>query len=256
MSKINKRKTSPTHIQITSTKKKVKQLKQYQQTKLQLAIAAIDSKHISKRQASKQFDVPLTSLRRYISQKNQYSHYDQNININDVSLLNFEETESTDNHNLFPIVILSWSINTYGKVNIEIVYNEYNDDIKIISLLPITLTQTSGPPTIMTYEEEKAFCNWIITCSTLHIPTPKSICNQKASMILERRGSKFNTKTGLPSKKWWYGFYKRWPQVASRKPQPLSKGKALLTKEHVDAFFTDLHSLSNTVATEVSTYYW
>ena len=92
---------------------------------------------------------------------------------------------------------------------------------------------TSGPNTIMTYEEEKAFSDWIITCSNLNIPTPKSICDQKASMILERRDSKFKTKTGLPSKEWWYGFYKRWPAVAPRKPQPLSRGKALLTKEHV-----------------------
>jgi hypothetical protein len=104
----------------------------------------------------------------------------------------------------------------------------------------------------MTYEEEKAFSDWIITCSNLHIPTPKSICNQKASMILERRNAKFKTKTGLPSKEWWYGFYKRWPEVAPRKPQPFSRGKALLTKEHVDAFFTDLHLLSNTVASGVS----
>jgi hypothetical protein len=151
------------------------------------------------------------------------------------------------------------NVNTNGDVNLIVHINDSDYSTKDDALISCTassiilpLPTSSGPSTIMTYEEEKAFCDWIITCSNLHIPTPKSICNQKASMILERRNAKFNTKAGLPSKEWWYGFYKRWPQIASRKPQPFSRGKALLTKEHVDAFFTDLHALSNTVAIEVN----
>lgn len=70
-------------------------------------------------------------------------------------------------------------------------------------------------------------------------------------MILERRGAKFNTASGLPSREWWDGFYRRWPAVGSRKPQPITKGKALLTKEQVDAFFNDLRTLNSTIPAQV-----
>ncbi len=221
--------------------------KTYTKYNVHAACNEIRNKTMSVKQASKYFNIPRTTLRNYIQLNNSSS-------ISSITTTTDNTINEQKNNNELFVQIVS-QIYYDGQINILIVIdtmNKYNSSISTSSITPLLLPPLSGPATIMTFEEEKAFCDWILTCSNLHIPTPKSICNQKASMILERRGSKFNTKTGLPSKEWWYGFYKRWPEVASRKPQPLSRGKALLTQEHVDAFFTDLHLLSNTVASGVS----
>jgi hypothetical protein len=241
--------TQPQHCQPIRTSKRLKKklckqrpkripYKHYDEHNFQQAILSIQSHTMSVRKACQTFNVPRTSLRRCIQQCVSTSH------LNNTQF----QVERCDNQYLVHTTI---TIHANAQIEINVLCSSYENHMLPISTI-ILKSDHSGPHTIMTYEEEKAFSDWIITCSNLHIPTPKSICNQKASMILERREAKFNTKTGLPSKEWWYGFYKRWPAVAPRKPQSLSRGKALLTKEHVDAFFTDLHSLSNTVATEVS----
>ncbi len=245
----------PFSIQFTRIKKQIRKkrskrirtsYKQYDETNFQ-AIIAVRSKTMSIRKAANIFQVPCSSLHLCIQQQCTFTHSNSNSNNNSQLKNQLVTNDSNYLHCIHTIL----TIDANAEIEVKLVYSSYTKNVAPQSTI-ILKSDHSGPSTIMTYEEEKAFCNWIITCSELHIPTPKSICNQKASMILERRGSKFKTKTGLPSKEWWYGFYKRWPQVAPRKPQPLSKGKALLTKEHVDAFFTDLHSLSNTVATEVN----
>ena len=43
--------------------------------------------------------------------------------------------------------------------------------------------------------------------------------SEKAPMILERRGAKFGTASGLPSREWWDGFYAACSALASRSPQ-------------------------------------
>jgi hypothetical protein len=106
----------------------------------------------------------------------------------------------------------------------------------------------------MTHEEEDAFAAWLIRCSDLHLPVPKSIANEKARAIVERRGAKFGTESGGPGRHWWEGFYRRWPAVGPRKPQPISRGKALLTQEHVAAFYEDLQTLQKTIPAQVRTH--
>jgi hypothetical protein len=225
----------------TKITKKRGSYNQYELQNMHRAVACGMKHSMSELEASKHFHIPRSTLQRYL-------HRIQ------LPILSTTTLPSVTSDLIVidqPVVSVYASVNNHGKVVVTINVNDTAiTDTAVNVILPVSAT--SGSSTIMTYEEEKAFSDWIITCSDLNIPTPKSICEQKASMILERRDSKFKTKTGLPSKEWWYGFYKRWPAVAPRKPQPLSKGKALLTKEHVEAFFTDLHSLSNTVVTAVS----
>jgi hypothetical protein len=223
------------------------QYKKYDETNLQQAIIAVQCNNMHIRKAAKIFHVPCSSLHSRLQKQCAVNFTDSNLNFNQT-----QQNTCTQNFQYSIRTILT--IDIYARIEVDIIYSScVNDSINDKPISTIILKSApSGPATIMTYEEECAFSEWIITCSNLHIPTPKSICSQKASMILERRGAKFNTKTGLPSREWWYGFHKRWPQIAPRKPQSLTRKKAALTKEYVDAFFTDLHSLSNVVATEVS----
>jgi hypothetical protein len=123
------------------------------------------------------------------------------------------------------------------------IINIKNHAIITSSALPVAAPCSSGPSPIMYYDEESAFADWLVTCSNLNLPVSKTIANNKARQILERRGAHFTTKSGLPSKKWWYGFTKRFPAVAIRKKQSINRARALLTQSSVDAFFTDLHTL-------------
>lgn len=217
---------------------------------LLLAIAAVQHQQLSQRAAAKAFQVPLTSLQNHLRRLSPVEALEEHA-VRPVSV----PAEQALSPPPQPLVCVLLSIDSHGSVSTSTQAEcaaRVGAEVRVQRSTPVLLPPLPGPPTLLSHEEEQAFAEWLIRCSDLHLPTPKSIASQKASMILERRGAKFGTASGLPSREWWDGFYRRWPAVGPRKPQPIARAKALLTKEHVSAFFADLQTLSNTIPAQVS----
>ena len=100
----------------------------------------------------------------------------------------------------------------------------------------------SGPPTVLTYEEEKAFAKWIIDCSNCYMSPTIALANQKARQIIERRGSQFRGKSKMPSRSWWRSFLGRHPEVKDRRPTPINRARADLKRESVESYFDSLEA--------------
>jgi hypothetical protein len=225
--------------------------KQYSKPELLLAVSAVQKHQMSQRAASNAFHVPLTSLQNYL-------HRHSAVQEEEVASAppSHVQLPSCPSLPALPLLVrVVTSIDPHGRLSISFEaehQSRVGTQISIDSSMPLLLAPPPGPSPLMTHEEEKAFAQWLICCSDLHLPTPKCIASEKARMILERRGAQFSTASRLPSREWWDGFYRRWPAVGPRKPQPITKGKALLTKEHVDAFFRDLQTLSSSIPPQVS----
>lgn len=159
-----------------------------------------------------------------------------------------------------PYAWVSIAVDEYGTVYVTIDvtvqgHTYIRKDGRYIDLSlsgPFSLPPTSGPTTIMTADEEAAFAEWLVVCSDMHLPIPKRMADQKALMILQLRGAQFNTITTLPGKDWWHGFYKRHPEVSTRKSQPISRQRALLSPFSVNAFYNDLRRCCEDVLSKVS----
>jgi hypothetical protein len=230
--------------------------KKYSKAELLKAVCAVQHGQLSQHAAAVAFHVPRASLQDYLRRHSALpSEKTEDVAAAGVaSLLSLSASSSpatiiSPPSSLPPLVSVLCVIDPHGCVAVSVEAareSRVGENISVHSnIQPFLLAPHSGPPTLLTHEEESAFAHWLIRCSDLHLPVPKCIANEKARAILERRGAKFSTETGVPGRHWWDGFYRRWPAVAPRKPQPITKGKALLTKEHVDAFFNDLQTLSS-----------
>jgi hypothetical protein len=209
------------------------------------AIAAVASGQLSLRAASKAFNVPFTSLHNHL--QHQAPRLDESMHV-------AAADEPMPDAAPDPLVCVLLAVDERGSVQVRVEPAERSrvHGAGLISCsVPMLLPPVSGPETLMTVEEEQAFAEWLLRCSDMHLPIPKSLANQKAKAILERRDASFGTESGVPGRHWWEGFYRRWPAVGPRKPQPIAHGRAMLTKEHVDAFFADLQVLSVTIPPQV-----
>jgi hypothetical protein len=125
-------------------------------------------------------------------------------------------------------IVISLDINSSDSQNMDITTN-----------IPIATAAPVGTNTLMNYYEEKLLSDFLIKCSEQHTPITKMIAGLKAAQILKLRGERFATQGGLPSRKWWCGFYNRWPELKSRKPVEMSRMRAALSETSVNNFFDD-----------------
>jgi hypothetical protein len=94
-----------------------------------------------------------------------------------------------------------------------------------------------GRPTMLTAEEEAWVSQWITFCYLLGVPVRRGRVCRKAAQILFARGQRFNTRSGLPSYKWWQGFAKR-HGLAIKSASYMSRATAAsLTRDQLDGFY-------------------
>lgn len=105
-----------------------------------------------------------------------------------------------------------------------------------------------GCSTVLTLDEEREI---VVTCQVLAemgFPLTRGYVEVVVRDYLqsEGRGSAFGS-SGLPGRSWWEGLLSRWPSLAERKPQHLSRQRAqCASQEVVDAFFGRLKNLFET----------
>ena len=84
-----------------------------------------------------------------------------------------------------------------------------------------------GGPTVMTPREEQEI---VLTCQVLAdmgFGLTKELIEVVVLDYIKENNIKVPSFTGgIPGKDWWQRFFKRWPTLANRKPQHLSKHRA------------------------------
>lgn len=223
----------------------------YDKAQLSLALTAVLQKTLSRKAAARRFGVPSSTLKDHLRKQadrfwiggDEVMSYKNNAATSTIS----EEGDEKEEHKTPNFATAQIDLN--------------NESVTITANIPLLPIPTAGrPPHPMTYEEEKAFADWLVVRSNQHTPVPRKLANQKAVMLLERTGEnprrRFKSKSGLPSNHWWRGFYHRWPQCDTRTYQLISRGKATLEQHHLNGFFRDLAALVNKhqIPPEVSTY--
>jgi hypothetical protein len=84
--------------------------------------------------------------------------------------------------------------------------------------------QPNGRPPLLSMDDEKCMADWIRYCARVNLPVHLDDIRSAAAKIAQHRGRQFNTKDGLPGRKWWIGFKLRHPGLVSRRHHRLPPG--------------------------------
>ena len=105
----------------------------------------------------------------------------------------------------------------------------------------------SGRPTVLTdlELEEKVVVRSCVTLGTFGYPPTRDLVGSVIQLYLVQEGRPNAFAASQPSKNWWTGFFKRWPELTERKPEHLTIQRAkCCTPEVVDGYFKKLHGES------------
>ena len=99
---------------------------------------------------------------------------------------------------------------------------------------------TRGPQTILTADEEKKLADWALEMALIGYGRTKEQILLTVQKIMEA-DKRPNPFTGhRPGNKWWSGFLKRHPNLATRKPENLEAYRAAAcTKERLGQWYSD-----------------
>lgn len=100
----------------------------------------------------------------------------------------------------------------------------------------------SGPPTVLTDEEEKQLVKWVFHMHKAGYPVTKTqIINSVAILIKEiKRDNPF--KNGRPGRSWLDSFLRRHPELSQRVSQNLTSSRASVTEEALRGWFAEINS--------------
>ena len=99
----------------------------------------------------------------------------------------------------------------------------------------------AGRPTLLTADEETEIVYYCQVLQEIGFGMTREVVSEIVmDYITMRRPNPFNQR---PGDKWWSGFLKRHPQLMQRKPQHLSKHRAIAgSHATIDAFFSKVRS--------------
>lgn len=99
----------------------------------------------------------------------------------------------------------------------------------------------AGRPTVLSSEEEKAIVRSCQELAHNGFPLDRMMVGTVVSAYLEEQGRQNPFKDGVPGRKWWQGFLRRWPSLSERKPQHLQTARAQSsTSEVMDKYFQNV----------------
>ena len=101
----------------------------------------------------------------------------------------------------------------------------------------VEINRRSGPPPILTKQEENQFTDWLIVMANRGFGVSKECLLKTVKTFLDKDGRKNPFQDNKPGNKWFRSFVKRNPRVKFRKSRPLEKKRAKISKEDLDAWF-------------------
>jgi hypothetical protein len=219
------------HLNKQIAVKNRKKLRIYSQLNLTLAVNSVLIDQLSLRLASKRYNIPCETLRRYINRV----RLPETNNSNPISSSD-EQINNSTFVNVYTVVTNKSEV----VISININKSETKKGLNVETNFVVAAPESIGKSTTMNYVEEKLLSDFLIRCQQQYTPMNRLIAGSKAAAILRLRNSKFNTVTGLPSDNWWRGFYSRWPDLKEGRSVEISRSRAELSEQAVNNFFDDL----------------
>ena len=99
----------------------------------------------------------------------------------------------------------------------------------------------AGRPTVLTADEETSIVRSCQELAQSGFGVDRMMVNRVVRDYLQQQGRENPFKDGVPGKKWWQGFLKRWPTLSERKPQhfPTNRAQAS-TPDVMDKYFQNV----------------
>ena len=99
----------------------------------------------------------------------------------------------------------------------------------------------AGRPTTLTELEEKCIVRSCQEMAEIGFGIDRSMVGAVVHNYLNSEGRESPFKDGVPGRKWWTGFLRRWPTLSERRPQHFPSNRAQAsTPEAMDRFFESL----------------
>ena len=104
-----------------------------------------------------------------------------------------------------------------------------------------TVKVGAGKPTVLCEEEEKAIVRSCQELAHSGFGLDRMMVGCVVKAYLEKEGRNNPFKDGVPGKKWWQGFLRRWPSLSERRPQHFQTARAQSsTPEVMDKYFENV----------------
>ncbi|XP_050498219.1 uncharacterized protein LOC126879210 [Diabrotica virgifera virgifera] len=106
---------------------------------------------------------------------------------------------------------------------------------------PATTPRKMGPATELSEAEENVFENWVLAMARKGFPIHRQNLMLSVKKFLEETGRE--TKYLLnktPGRSWFQGFLKRHPKIKERYPEAVSKARAAVTQDRIEAWFDEI----------------
>ncbi|RLU20864.1 hypothetical protein DMN91_007478 [Ooceraea biroi] len=98
----------------------------------------------------------------------------------------------------------------------------------------------SGPPTVLSTEEEAIIVRWMLYLSQRGFPVTKTQLLYNVGYLIKKLGRKTPFTDGLPGRHWCEAFLRRHPNISSRIAQNLPKSRASVTEDILRNWFKEV----------------
>ena len=99
-----------------------------------------------------------------------------------------------------------------------------------------------GPPTVLTFQEEKNLKQWILDMAMIGYPVHPAIVRNAVKNVLDKVPRPNPFTDNLPGYKWFRLFMNRHPEIKLKNTEILSKSRASVTEDNIREWFADLRS--------------
>lgn len=99
----------------------------------------------------------------------------------------------------------------------------------------------SGVSTILTQEEERLLCKWIIDMAKMGFPVTKLQLLDSVTILVRQLDRPNSFTNGRPGRHWYEGFLNRNYEITQRMAQNLTATRALVTERSIRSWFKEIH---------------
>jgi DDE superfamily endonuclease/Tc5 transposase DNA-binding domain/helix-turn-helix, Psq domain len=104
-----------------------------------------------------------------------------------------------------------------------------------------TVQARSGPPSVLSEDEERLLERWIIDVSKKGFPVTKEQLLESVALYVKKTGREMPFTDGKPGLHWYQSFLKRHPNVRERLSQNLTAGRSKVTEEKLRNWFQEVN---------------
>lgn len=102
------------------------------------------------------------------------------------------------------------------------------------------LVGKSGPPTVLTPNEEEILTTWIKEMGRAGFPVTKTQLIESVTSLVKKLGKDDCFSKGVPGRAWYEGFMKRHPDITKRVTQTLPLCRSIVTEAKIRNWFREI----------------